>query len=67
MVRAGIKPPNHAKKNVNAVKEQSKLNALKKLQVSGRRYYSWGCYELQTDVVSPIRPSNPIAWAFAAV
>jgi hypothetical protein len=34
MIRAGIKPPNHAQKNVGAVKEQSKLNALKKLQAS---------------------------------
>jgi hypothetical protein len=58
MVRAGIKPPNHAKKNVNAVKEQSKLNALRKLQVIRRRYNSSECHELHRDVVSPIRPCN---------
>ncbi len=30
-IRAGIKPPNHAKSNISAVKEQSSLNALRKL------------------------------------
>lgn len=31
-LRAGIKPTNHAKNNVAAIKEQSKMNALRKLQ-----------------------------------
>ena len=30
-VRAGIKPPNHAKTNICAIKEQSSLNKLRKM------------------------------------
>ncbi len=40
-IRAGVKPPNHAKTNIAAIKEQSNLNNLRKaaeqqIQESGR-------------------------------
>ncbi|GAX83094.1 hypothetical protein CEUSTIGMA_g10520.t1 [Chlamydomonas eustigma] len=41
-IRAGIKPPNHAKSNISAVKEQSSLNQLRKMAVQEEKSFPRG-------------------------